>query len=165
MSTLHGFPPVLDAGVTLLLLGSFPSAASLDARQYYAHPRNQFWRLLGGVLREPLAELPYAQRLTCLLARGVGLWDVLGACERQGSLDSAIRSPRSNDFDHLHRVAPALRHVFFNGATAGRFAPALQAAGYATGILPSSSPAHAARSFEDKRLLWERALRPCLAGD
>ncbi|MCK2125050.1 DNA-deoxyinosine glycosylase, partial [Pseudomonas sp. PNPG3] len=75
----------------ILVLGSFPGAASLAAGQYYAHPRNQFWRLISAVVGEDLATLPYAERLPRLLAHGVGLWDVLGECEREGSLDSNIR--------------------------------------------------------------------------
>jgi len=99
--TLIGLAPVLDANVRILVLGSFPGAASLAAGQYYAHPRNQFWRLISSVVGEDLAALPYAERLPRLLAHGVGLWDVLGECERVGSLDSAIRKPAANDFAHM----------------------------------------------------------------
>ena len=74
-------------------LGSFPGVASLAARQYYAHPRNHFWPILGAILREPLPEMPYAERLARLRAHGVGLWDVIVACRREGSSDGAIRDP------------------------------------------------------------------------
>src|SRR5204863_9466260 len=73
----RGLPPVIDAGSRVLILGSFPSEASLAARQYYAHPRNHFWPILGAVLGEPLAELPYADRLSRLRARGVAIWDTI----------------------------------------------------------------------------------------
>lgn len=154
----QGLPPVIDRHTRVLILGSFPGAASLAARQYYAHPRNQFWPLLGALLGEPLPELPYAERLTRVLAHRVGIWDVLGACVRPGSLDSNIRHPQANDFERLRQLAPALRRVGFNGGTSGRFAPQFAAAGYETVVLPSSSPAHAARSFEQKLELWRALL-------
>jgi hypoxanthine-DNA glycosylase len=155
---LRGFPPVLNRNVRILILGSFPSAASLAAGQYYAHPRNQFWRLLGAALDEPLADLPYRQRVARVLARGVGIWDVLGACDREGSLDSSIQNERPNDFRRLRHRAPQLQRVLFNGALAGGFARVFAAAGYQTAVLPSSSPAHAGRSFEQKLALWRAAL-------
>ncbi|WP_233828973.1 DNA-deoxyinosine glycosylase [Paraburkholderia sp. ZP32-5] len=152
---LRGFPPVIAANTHTLILGSFPGEASLAATQYYAHPRNQFWRLLGAVLDEPaLHELRYEERLACVLTHGIGIWDVLDACHRQGSLDSAIRHAQPNDFASLREHAPVLKKVCFNGKTAGRFAPVIGAAGYQTLVLPSSSPAHAALSFEQKLLVW-----------
>jgi hypoxanthine-DNA glycosylase len=154
---LQGFPPVLDARVERLILGSFPSVASLDAGQYYAHPRNQFWRLLGALIGEPLADLDYELRLKRVLKKRVGIWDVISACERKGSLDSDIRQHRPNDFSRLYARAPKLRRVIFNGATAGKFAPAFAAAGFETCVAPSTSPAHAARSFEQKLVLWRAA--------
>jgi len=155
---LQGFAPVLDARIERLILGSFPSSASLAAGQYYAHPRNQFWRLLGRLLDEPLPELDYEARLKRVLQNRIGIWDVLGACQREGSLDSNIRRRRPNDFGRLKILAPKLRRVIFNGATAGKFAPGLAAAGFETRIAPSTSPAHAARSFEKKLALWRAAL-------
>jgi hypoxanthine-DNA glycosylase len=152
---LRGFPPVIDAEVRRLILGSFPSAASLAAGQYYAHPRNQFWRILGRLLGEPLAELPYAERLQRTLQRRVGIWDVYGACQREGSGDAAIRHPHANAFARLRRLAPRLDSVAFNGAAAGRFRPLFEAAGFAARVLPSTSPAHAGRSFEEKLALWQ----------
>jgi hypoxanthine-DNA glycosylase len=145
---------VIDRRVTRLILGSFPSEASLAAGQYYAHPRNQFWRLLGDLLGEPLHELPYRDRLDRLLAHRLGLWDVIDACDREGSLDSAIRNLRANPFAHLRRLAPHLEDVAFNGGTAGRFAPVFAQAGYRTTVLPSSSPAHAGRTYLQKLALW-----------
>src|ERR1700712_3367804 len=89
---LKGFSPIADDNTHTLILGSFPGEASLVATQYYAHPRNQFWRLLGAVLDEPLPALAYEERLRRVLAHGIGVWDVLAACEREGSLDAAIRN-------------------------------------------------------------------------
>ncbi|OLL32851.1 DNA-deoxyinosine glycosylase [Burkholderia sp. SRS-W-2-2016] len=154
---LQGFPPVVAADTHTLILGSFPGEASLAAAQYYAHPRNQFWRLLGTVLGEAsLHELPYEERLTRVLAHRIGIWDVLDACHRQGSLDSAIRNAQPNDFASLREHAPRLKKVCFNGKTAGRFAEVIGAAGYETLVLPSSSPANAMLSFEQKLALWRQ---------
>jgi len=154
----RGFAPVVDADVEILLLGSFPSVASLGKRQYYAHPHNQFWRLMGAVIEEPLPEMDYKQRLKTLLRHRIGLWDVIGACQRPGSLDSSIRDPRHNDFARVTRVAKKLRRVCFNGRTAGRFGPLFAEWGYQTLILPSSSPAHAALRFEQKLKQWRKIL-------
>ncbi|CAG4895750.1 DNA-deoxyinosine glycosylase [Paraburkholderia gardini] len=154
---LRGFAPVVAADTHTLVLGSFPGEASLVATQYYAHPRNQFWRLLGSVTGEALLhELPYDARLKRVLAHGIGIWDVLDACHREGSLDSAIRNAQPNDFASLREHAPRLRKVCFNGKAAGRFADVIGAAGYETLVLPSSSPANAMLSFEQKLLLWRK---------
>lgn len=157
--SLQGFPPVLAIDTRLLILGSFPSEASLAAGQYYAHPRNQFWRLLGTVCGEPLSEIDYAARLERVLSHQIGIWDVLAACCRTGSLDTAIRDANPNDLASLRETAPQLSKVCFNGKTAGRFEPAMRAAGFSTAVLPSSSPAHAALSFEQKLQLWQASLR------
>lgn len=158
VTTLTGLAPVLDAGVRILVLGSFPGAASLAAGQYYAHPRNQFWRLISSVVGEDLAALSYAERLPRLLAHGVGLWDVLGECERVGSLDSAIRKPAANDFDRLRELCPLLETVGFNGQASGKFAPQFSAAGYSTIVLPSSSPAYMAISLNQKLQFWNKLM-------
>ena len=151
---LRGFPPIIDAGVERLILGSFPSVASLAARQYYAHPRNQFWLILGRLLQEPLEQMPYKERTRRVLAHRVGIWDVYGACVRPGSGDAAIRDARPNALVALHRRAPALYSVAFNGMAAGRFRPLFEEAGLQTRVLPSTSPAHAGRSFAQKLELW-----------
>jgi hypoxanthine-DNA glycosylase len=154
--TLTGLAPVLDAGIRILVLGSFPGAASLAAGQYYAHPRNQFWPLISAVVGEDLAALPYLERLPRLLAHGVGLWDVLGECEREGSLDSSIRKPAANDFERLRQLCPQLETVGFNGQASGKFAPQFDAAGYRTVVLPSSSPAHMSMTFAQKLTVWRQ---------
>ena len=137
----------------MLVLGSFPGVASLAARQYYAHPRNHFWPILGEVLAEPLAALPYAERLARLLAHGVGLWDVIVACRRPGSLDAAIRDPVHGEVRRIRRAAPALVAVAFNGTTAWRRSDEWAQAGYATLSLPSTSPAYT-RPFDEKLAAW-----------
>jgi hypoxanthine-DNA glycosylase len=153
-ATLNCFAPVLDQHIHTLILGSFPGVASLDAQQYYAHPRNQFWRLLSEVIEDDLPLLSYEDKLARLLAHHIGLWDVIGQCERKGSLDSAIKHATHNQFDLLNTHAPRLTRICFNGKTAGKAAPVFAQAGYETLILPSSSPANAQLSFEEKRLQW-----------
>jgi len=154
--SLRGFPPVIDSKVERLILGSFPSEASLAASQYYAHPRNQFWRLLSDLLGEPLTEMPYRRRLQRVLAHRLAIWDVLHACDREGSGDASIRNQESNQFVRLHRLAPRLAAVAFNGQTAGRYAGEFAAAGFGTTVLPSSSPAHAGRSYVQKLVIWRQ---------
>lgn len=155
---LRGFAPVADRRARMLILGSFPSEASLQAGHYYAHPRNQFWRILAEALGEPLAALPFDERYRRLRAHRIALWDVIGACHRAGSLDADIRTPQSNDFEHLLQRAPALVRVLFNGRTAGRFEPWFRAIGLRTEVLPSTSPAHAGMRYADKLAAWRAAL-------
>lgn len=155
---LTGFPPVLDRATRILILGSFPGEASLAAQQYYAHPRNQFWRLLSAVLGEDLVALPYQQRLGRLLAHRIGLWDVIDACERKGSLDTAIRRAQANDFATLKQQCPQLVRVCFNGKTSGKLERQFAEAGFDTLVLPSSSPANAQLSFDEKLALWRNII-------
>jgi len=157
-SLLAGFPPVLDPSTRIMILGSFPGVASLAAQQYYAHPRNHFWRLLSAVLDDPIAGLPYEQRLDRLLGHRIGLWDVIALCEREGSLDADIRQAQANDFAMLRHAAPELRRVCFNGKTSGKYAPYFADAGFETLVLPSSSPANAQLSFEEKLAQWKNII-------
>ena len=157
------FAPVVDANTRLLILGSLPGDASLRAGQYYGHPRNAFWRLVGGVIGRDLAALPYDERLAALKSAGVGLWDVIASAERPGSLDAAIRAPEAADLRGLVASLPALRAVAFNGGTAARLGRAVLAGTpdrVALIDLPSSSPAHA-RPYGDKAAAWA-ALNLCL---
>jgi hypoxanthine-DNA glycosylase len=149
----RGFPPVIDENAQVLILGSFPSPASLQKQQYYGHPQNQFWKLMGALLDENLYEMDYSRRLPLLLKHGIGLWDVLHQCERAGALDSNIRNAVDNDFRKVTRVARGLKRVCFNGKTAGRFAPVFAAAGYETLVLPSTSPAYTL-GFNAKLEAW-----------
>jgi hypoxanthine-DNA glycosylase len=154
----RGLPPVVAPDARVLILGSFPSEASLAAREYYAHPRNHFWPILGAVLGEPLAELPYAERLSRVRAHRVAIWDTIVACERAGSLDAAIRNAEQGEIARVRRVARRLNAVCFNGGTAGRAAGAWAAAGYATLVLPSTSPAYT-RPLAEKLAAWRRLRR------
>ncbi|MGI9311568.1 MAG: DNA-deoxyinosine glycosylase [bacterium] len=156
-----GLAPIFTADARALILGSFPSAESLRRRQYYAHPRNQFWRIiecLFGIARDD----SYAQRCRQLAQRDLVLWDVIARCRRRGSSDSAIRVPEANDFADLYRRCPRIVAVFFNGAAAEHHyralvGDAIKPAGCAalvTARLPSTSPAYAAMSLADKTDRW-----------
>jgi len=158
VTVLRGLPPIVGERAEVLILGSFPSAASLAAGQYYAHPRNQFWRILGAILAQPLCDMDYAAKQAAVMAAGLAIWDVYAQCERVGSLDAAIRNGMLNDFASLRKSAPALRRVCFNGRAAGRFAPQLAALGLETRLLPSTSPAHAGWSLERKLAAWMEGL-------
>ena len=157
-----GFPPVTDAKIETLILGSFPGVASLVKAQYYGHPQNHFWRLVGAVIEEPLAEMDYEARKRTLLKHRIGLWDIIDTCARKGSLDSNIRDPRHNDFSRVTTVAAKLRRVCFNGKTAGKREPEFAALGYETLVLPSSSPAYTMR-FEEKLKQWRKIAAPASA--
>lgn len=157
---LHGLPPVVDGRTVVLVLGSFPGVASLQAQQYYGHPQNQFWRILSTLWpQHPLpARAAYAARCDWLLARGLGVWDVYASCERQGSLDTAIRVAEVNDFAALARRCPRLAAVAHNGGESYKHARRTAALGVPVHALPSTSPANASWSFERKLQAWGDAL-------
>ena len=157
MTRLFGLPPLVSANTRILVLGSFPGAASLAAQQYYGHPQNQFWRILQAFYASdahPICARSYENRSKWMLSHGVGLWDVYASCERQGSLDSQIRNPEVNDFAALRQRCPQLQAVAHNGAMSFRHAAQLQNLGLPTVRLPSTSPAHASWSFERKLAAW-----------
>ncbi len=151
---LEGLAPVIAADTRLVILGSFPGAASLAAQQYYGHPRNALWRLLSALWDEDLVALDYPRRLDALARHRIGLWDVYRSCEREGSLDSAIRAPVPNDLAQLRRLAPRLQAVAHNGAESARSRRITEQLGVAVHTLPSTSPANAAWSFERKLAAW-----------
>lgn len=165
------FAPVVgnDVPPRVLVLGSMPGEASLAAQQYYAHPQNAFWRIVGAVYGFA-PELDYAERLRRLTANGVVLWDVLARCRRRGSLDSAIEraSASTNDFAGLLAAHPTISVVCSNGALAHelferRVVPVVAAAArLVRHKLPSTSPAHAGMGFEAKLAVWRAALRSAL---
>src|SRR5947209_1476531 len=118
VSVKYGLPPVARPDARLFVLGSLPGDVSLAAQRYYAHPANQFWRLLGGAIGEPLQPLPYEERLRRLAEQRIGLWDVIASASRRGSLDQAIRAAEHNRIAHLLADFPQLRAIAFNGTTA-----------------------------------------------
>jgi TDG/mug DNA glycosylase family protein len=152
----HCFPPVTRPDTRLLVLGSLPGAVSLARQRYYAHPQNQFWRLIGAVIGRDIAALAYEARLEALLEAGVGLWDTVAAATRKGSLDADIRLHEASDLVALAQTLPDLRAIAFNGATSARIGRRQlgNAPGLALIDLPSSSPAYASLPFEKKEEAW-----------
>ncbi len=157
---IRSFAPIAGRGARILILGSMPGVASLHANQYYAHPQNQFWKLmeaLFGIGRSA----PYAKRVAALKARRIAVWDVLQSCVREGSLDTRIEDEAANDFRAFFRAHPGITHVFFNGAKAE--------ASFRRQVdvdlplhfrrLPSTSPAHAALPYARKLAAWRAILK------
>jgi hypoxanthine-DNA glycosylase len=137
-----GLPPIAAPDARLLILGSLPGEASLQAERYYAHPRNHFWRLVGEVVGEPLDSLGYDERLAALKRHRIALWDVIASARREGSLDQSLRDVEARDLPAFVASLPELRAVGFNGATAARIGrKALGATNFTLFDLPSSSPA------------------------
>ncbi len=166
---LRGLPPLLAPHTRVLVLGSFPGVRSLQTQRYYAHPQDQFWPLMQAIW--PQAPWPadgdYAASCAALLAQGVGVWDVYAECLREGSLDSAIREARLNDFAGLLAHCPQLSGIAHNGGESFRHARAVaRALGDAGGAdrvrlhrLPSTSPANASWSFARKCAAWTEVMR------
>jgi hypoxanthine-DNA glycosylase len=153
--TKRSFEPVADIRTRLLVLGSLPGEESLAKAQYYANPRNQFWRLIGAVIACELASLPYLERLERLTEAGIGLWDSVGSATRPGSLDGNIRLHSANKLRSLAESLPELRAIAFNGGTSARIGRKELGATplWALLPLPSSSPAYTL-AFERKREAW-----------
>jgi TDG/mug DNA glycosylase family protein len=159
---ISGFPPVVGNLPHVLILGSMPGVASLEAHEYYAMPRNAFWPIMGELFGAYF-DMAYPQRLDVLTAGHVALWDVLGSCIRPGSLDASIdaRSVSANNFTQLFSEYPTIRQIYFNGQKAAEMyrrhvRPFLDAvaADIPCSTLPSTSPAHAALSFDAKLAAW-----------
>jgi TDG/mug DNA glycosylase family protein len=150
------FPPSVGADARLLVLGSLPGDESLRQGQYYAHPSNAFWWLIGEVLSEALAALPYPERLERLIAHRLGLWDVIAVAHRPGSLDGAIRDAVDRDLAGFVATLPDLRAVAFNGGEAARRGRKQLAGveGLELIVLPSSSAAYAGLPRDRKRAAW-----------
>jgi TDG/mug DNA glycosylase family protein len=158
MSRVESFPPIVSEKSRVLILGSMPGEASLKAGQYYAHPRNAFWRIMGQLFGAG-PELPYDRRVQRLEQAGVALWDSLQSCMRPGSLDASITAEVPNDFADFFAKYPRVKHIYFNGATAEKafhrhVSPSLPNDQLFLARLPSTSPAHASMPFEDKVSAW-----------
>ena len=161
-----GLPPVVSLETRVLLLGSLPSEKSIELQQYYGNSRNAFWRIMGGIAGAG-PDLAYPERLRRLNEAGIGLWDVLAAAVRPGSLDARIdlRTARCNDFRSLLAAYPSIRCIGFNGRTAARLFRQNTAAMEAVSKhaieladLPSTSPAHAAMRVDEKCRRWSEVV-------
>ena len=154
---LTGLAPLVSSRTQLLILGSFPGAASLAAQQYYGHPRNQFWHILQAIWPSgaiAMSAASYQIRSEWLLSKRLGLWDVYAACEREGSLDSRIRQPVVNDFSELRRRCPELKAIAHHGGESFKQARHTAPLGLPLHRLPSTSPANASWTFERKLAAW-----------
>ena len=162
-SALTGLAPQARPNARILILGSMPGAVSLAQQQYYAHPRNAFWPIMAQLAGFSV-DLPYAERIRALNSAGVALWDVIASCQRSGSLDSAIRHEQLNDFQRFFASQPKLKAIGFNGAKAWQsFKRQLLRldvlpSDIALLRLPSTSPANASWSFEQKLAAWKEVL-------
>ena len=151
----HPFPPLYDGNSKILVLGSFPSVKSREQLFFYGHPQNRFWRVTAAVFG---AETPKTipEKKAFLLSHGIALWDVIASCEITGSADSSIKNAVANDLSPIFAEA-AIKHIFVNGQTAKRFydrytKPVI---GREAAVLPSTSPANAAWSFEKLVTAWQ----------
>lgn len=163
--TMHvtgGFAPILGRDANILILGTLPSQQSLKKNQYYGHPRNAFWPIMGELFAAG-PNLPYGERTQLLLSHGIAVWDVLASGIRPGSMDAAIdeTGARPNDFAGLHGAHPELRLVCFNGKASAKLfnqlVPKSVQESFASVrfvTMPSTSPAFAAMSFADKLRHW-----------
>lgn len=153
---IHSFPSLSNPEATVLLLGTMPGVQSLAMNQYYVHPRNNFWKLLHAIFEEQLST-DYNQKKEMLQRNKIAVWDVLQACERQGSLDSAIIKEVPNDFTGFLQQHPNINLIAFNGQKAAAFFKKHVGLteDYQLITLPSTSPANAGKTFEQKLKEWE----------
>lgn len=167
MAQVSSFAPLVPDHAKLLILGSMPGTTSLAATRYYAHPRNDFWPIIERHFGQT-APLDYASRIALLMQNGIALWDVLAHCEREGSLDQAIvgKSEHPNDIAALLTANPGIRSILFNGSAAWqsfhRHVAKRIHADVTLHRLPSTSPAHASRTREEKYALWHDALQTAM---
>ncbi len=157
--TLTGLAPLVSPATKVLILGSFPGVRSLQAQEYYGHPQNQFWKILQAIWpasAHGTCASSYEIRSAWLLDRGVGVWDVYASCEREGSLDSAIRNAVPNDIAALH--LPQLHAIAHNGGESFKHARYTRTLGVPVYQLPSTSPANASWSFERKLAAWREVM-------
>ncbi|MGD9601879.1 MAG: DNA-deoxyinosine glycosylase [Gammaproteobacteria bacterium] len=166
---VRGFAPLLGPDPRILVLGSMPSVASLAAGQYYAHPRNVFWRIWGEIGGFD-STLPYAERVARLTASGIAVWDVVASCVRSGSLDTAIAADTivPNPIAALLAREHSIVRVVFNGAAAQAFFTRHVRAEIRREDLifvraPSTSPAHAGVTFAEKLACWRAVVAPALS--
>lgn len=156
MKEVNSFQPIINKEARILVLGSMPGVQSLQAQQYYANPRNQFWRIIYTLFAVPY-DPNYSKRIDFIQNKGIALWDVIEKCQRTGSLDSNIQKPAVNDFKKLFIYYPELKLIAFNGTKSFELFKkhvGLEREGMVYKLLPSTSPANT-MSFEDKMEQWQ----------
>lgn len=153
----HPFPPILDSNTRILFLGSFPSIASFEQSFYYAHPRNAFWSIMEEIFGVTFRDNEDKKRFC--IQMGIGLWDVIGSCERSNSSDSNLKNIVPNDFMKLLTEYPNINVIAFTGKKAfDLFQKYFKELEIETVLLPSTSPAHAAMTRKDKTILYKEFL-------
>lgn len=155
---LRCFKPIVNKNTRILILGSFPGVRSLAARQYYAHPQNQFWKILSGILETDLVSISYREKVKALLDNRVGLWDMVNSCSRKGSSDTSIKRAKLNDIKGMIKRYPSIQAIFFNGHTSQKLFMKSGCVHRNNRYLPSTSPAHAA-GYKNKKKLWSVMLK------
>jgi hypoxanthine-DNA glycosylase len=162
MTRIFSFPPIENRDAAILILGSMPGIASLTAQQYYAHPQNSFWPIMAALLKFDI-NLSYVSKVQALKASGIAVWDVLQSCHREGSLDTNIECEVINDFESFFKMHPHIQRIFFNGAKAQtsfkkHILSHIDLPNMDLVRLPSTSPAHASLTFEQKLNAWKTVL-------
>ena len=161
MTYVKSFKPLINENARVLILGSMPGVQSLKLQQYYAHPQNNFWRIMFALFKHP-QESDYKRKLAFLQERGIALWDTLESCYRPGSSDSDITNEKANNFQRLFKTYPDIRALFFNGVKsyeAFRKKVGFELTGDRFCLkLPSSSPANNAIPFDEKLRQWSIVL-------
>ncbi len=161
-----GFAPIVSPNPNMVILGTMPSVKSLEHAFYYAHPQNQFWPIMSSITGHAIETVEHKRQLIEL--SGIILWDVLQACERKGSLDSAIQKPIANDFSSLFNQFDSIQYVVFNGKKAEQLFKqhVIKKQSIPTNLifvsLPSTSPANATMKKQDKQLFWQEKLSDLL---
>ena len=157
---LKSFPAAADSRTKILVVGSMPGEASLKAGEYYAYKYNHFWPIIFTLFNKGESILDYQAKLNLLLSNNIGLWDSLKYCSRRGSLDKDIKLGRPNNFKALFKKYPSIKRVVFNGAAAYKFFKQFNdlQPDFDYLQMPSTSPANASKSFEEKLSIWRKAL-------
>jgi hypoxanthine-DNA glycosylase len=152
---IHSFPPFVNPETEILILGTMPGIASLEKQEYYAHPRNHFWKIIYTLFDELPVSTIFEEKIKLLEKNKIGIWDVLENCERKGSLDIHIKNNQANDFENLFQQYPNIKKIIFNGKESHRYF--IKSFGQIKGItyyvMPSTSPANT-MSFENKLKNW-----------
>ena len=152
---INSFQPFVDSDTKILILGTMPGIASLENQEYYAHPRNHFWRIIYKLYSDQEVPTLFSDKIKLLQANSIGIWDVLENCERKGSLDMHIKNYKENDFESLFKKFPAIHKIAFNGKESHKyfFKKFGQIKGITYYVMPSTSPANT-MSFEKKLEIW-----------
>lgn len=165
MTYRYGLRPVIQKDTRVVVLGSMPSNQSIQLQQYYGHPRNHFWYIMEAVFQQPFVTLSYQDRLDHLTARGIGLWDVIASCERQGSADQRIKNEQFNPLEKLANQLDNLQALALNGKKAAdslhKWEKTYGKIAAERARLPSSSPVPGknVKSFDEKTILWRDFFR------